>query len=78
MCNTDYHWEAGTPCGGNTPACSNGTCGSVRLVGGIVTVADGVLSANGIRLVDHGLEFMPTSCGDVKGVQICVTGGIRP
>jgi len=49
------------------------------LVGGLVTVGDPVLkSSSGVRLVEHGLEFTPTVCGQIGGKTVCVSGGIRP
>jgi hypothetical protein len=72
------HWINGTTCGGATPACSGGVCAAAKLVGGILTVANGGLSAGGIRLVRHGFEFASKTCGTVGGSRVCLTGGIRP
>ena len=73
----DGQWIQQEPCGGTTPVCSNGVCGVARLSGRIVTVA-GAATTGGIRLVDHGFEYLARSCGTVKDEQVCVTGGIRP
>jgi hypothetical protein len=71
-------WVPKPACAAPTPACSNGVCGTFKVSGGIVTVANGVLKNTTIRLVEHGLEYQPTSCGGVGAARVCVTGGIRP
>jgi hypothetical protein len=73
-------WSKQSPCGGNKPACSNGVCAAARGSGGIITMSSGVLtgSAGNVRLVDHGFERMPRTCGTVKTERVCVTGGITP
>jgi hypothetical protein len=72
-------WVDQSPCAGTTPACSNGVCGAAKLVGSVVTVSNGTLAAsNGIRLVEHGLEYTATSCAMVGNQKVCVSGGVRP
>jgi hypothetical protein len=66
-------WQSQTPCGGSTPTCSNGVCGTYRSIGGIrSTVPTG---GGGVRLASGGFELGTRSC-DEAGV--CVTGGIVP
>jgi hypothetical protein len=72
------HWVPQAACAGATPACTNGICSSAKLVGGMVTVANGTLSAGAVRLVRHGFEFASKACGTSNGNRICVTGGVRP
>ena len=68
----------GDECSGALPACSNGTCASARVLGGIVTLAP-VTGANGaVRVVEQSFNIARTSCGLVAGGQVCVTGGIKP
>jgi hypothetical protein len=77
----DGSWvDDSSPCSGTLSACTNGVCGAAKLVGGIVTVADGVLTQtpSGVHLVEHGLEYNGVSCGTANGGQVCVSGGIRP
>ena len=71
-------WVAKSPCGGATPACSQGVCGSVRLSAALITVGSGVLGDKDVKLVDHGFEYQPSNCGSVKGNLMCVTGSFRP
>jgi len=69
-------WQDQTPCGGSTPVCSNGLCGTYRTTGGILsTVASPVAADGGIHLVSGGFELGARSC-DEAGV--CVTGGLVP
>jgi len=75
---TDAKWVPQTACSGATPVCSYGKCTSAKLTGGLVTLANGVLSAGNVHLVEHGLEHTPTTCGMLSGKQVCVTGGVRP
>lgn len=71
-------WVVGDECSGALPACSNGTCASARVLGGIVTLAP-VTGANGaVRVVEQSFNIARTSCGLVAGEQVCVTGGIKP
>lgn len=71
-------WVVGDECSGALPACSNGTCASARVLGGIVTLAP-VTGANGaVRVVEQSFNIAGTSCGLVAGEQVCVTGGIKP
>jgi hypothetical protein len=71
-------WVDQEPCSAAKPACSNGVCAAATLFGGVVTVADSVLSTSSVRLVEHGLEYTQTTCGTVGAQKVCVTGGIRP
>ena len=77
-CSADHHWQVQEPCGGSTPACSNGTCAAVRVVGSIVTQPNPGATTGNIRLVNHGLQRAPATCGDVKGFEVCVSGGLMP
>jgi hypothetical protein len=71
-------WVVGDECAGALPTCSNGTCASARVLGGIVTLAP-VTGANGaVRVVEQSFNIARTSCGVVAGEQVCVTGGIKP
>jgi hypothetical protein len=71
-------WVVGDECSGALPTCSNGTCASARVLGGIVTLAP-VTGANGaVRVVEQSFNIARTSCGVVAGEQVCVTGGIKP
>jgi hypothetical protein len=71
-------WVDQPACVAPTPACSNGLCAAATLSGALMSVSDGVLTDNKVRLVEHGLEFAPAVCGTVAGQKICVSGGIRP
>ncbi|HEY2410547.1 MAG TPA: hypothetical protein VGI10_31305 [Polyangiaceae bacterium] len=71
-------WTPQTPCGGQTPACSNGMCAGAKLNGSIVTVSTAVLSNTSVRLAEHGLEYTPTICGNLPSGTVCVSGGLRP
>ena len=64
-------WVAKPACGGDNPVCSNGVCAKARAFGRISSVRDGVLApaAGGIRLVDHGFEYTPRSCGTLSGCE---------
>jgi hypothetical protein len=68
-------WQNQTPCGGTTPVCSNGTCGSFRVTGGIRSAAPALSGDGGIRLVSGGFELGTHSCSEAG---VCVTGGIVP
>lgn len=74
---TSGEWVAGPECGGATPACSNGACSAYRLNGHLTTVATSLETA-AIRLVDHGFEAAPLACGELRGEEICVRGGLVP
>lgn len=76
-CSADHKWEAKAPCGGETPVCSNGTCAGARVVGSIVTSTD-PMPSTGTRLINSGLVVTPPICGEVKGRQVCVRGGLIP
>lgn len=70
-------WVSEPACSGNRPVCARGECASARLVGGLLSV--GASSESGsIRLVDHGFEEPPRTCGTLNDESICVIGGIRP
>lgn len=69
----DGAWVPQTTCSGATAACSNGTCASLRLSGGLVTEATPAPAAT-LRLREHGLTLAPRTCG----ASVCVTGGILP
>ena len=64
-------WVVADECSGALPACSNGTCASARVLGGIVTLAPATGANGAVRVAG-------TSCGLVAGQQVCVTGGIKP
>ena len=70
-------WLDQAACGGATPVCSNGLCGSFRTTGGIRSTSPVAASAadGGARLVSGGFEFGARTCG-AQGS--CVTGGIVP
>jgi hypothetical protein len=69
-------WQDQMACGGATPVCSNGACGTYRTTGGILSTAPTPVAGDGgIRLVSGGFELGARSC-DEAGV--CVTGGIVP
>jgi hypothetical protein len=68
-------WQNLTPCGGVTPTCSNGVCGTFRTTGGIRSSAPVPLADGGVHLVSGGFELGPRTC-DHTGV--CLTGGIVP
>lgn len=71
-------WVVADECSGALPVCSNGTCASARVLGGIVTLAP-LPDANGaVRVVEQSFNIAGTSCGLVAGEQVCVTGGIKP
>jgi len=71
----DGHWQKQPACGGETVACSDGVCSSVRLIGSIVQTA-GDLHTSEIRLVDARLDGPSMSCGSVKGERTCVVGAL--
>jgi hypothetical protein len=70
-------WQDQPACGGATPVCSNGVCGSFRATGGIRSTAPVAASAadGGARLVSGGFELGTRTC-NAQGT--CVTGGIVP
>jgi hypothetical protein len=72
-CDDQHRWQLQEPC---EVACSSGVCTNYRLTGGISTVSDAVLSAEGLRLVDHGLSTLPSVCREVDGTTLCLTGGL--
>jgi hypothetical protein len=74
----DGAWKQEDPCGGATPACSNGECAKLRLHGSIVTLTDTPTEPGKIRLVEQGLEYTQPSCGMVQGKRVCLSGGIVP
>ena len=71
-------WVVGDECSGALPACSNGTCASARVVGGIVTVAPLTGAKEAVRVVEQSFNIARTSCSLVAGKEVCVTGGINP
>ncbi|HTU59819.1 MAG TPA: hypothetical protein VMF89_15310 [Polyangiales bacterium] len=74
----DGMWKQAEPCGGATPACTNGQCAKLRLHGSIVTLTDAPAEAGKVRLVEQGLEYTQPSCGMVQGKRVCLSGGIVP
>lgn len=74
----DGAWKQQDPCGGSTPACTNGECAKLRLHGSIVTLADAPAEPGKVRLVEQGLEYTQPSCGMVQGKRVCLSGGIVP
>ena len=71
-------WVVADECSGALPACSNGTCASARVLGGIVTLAPVTGADGAVRVVEQSFNIAGTSCGLVAGQQVCVTGGISP
>jgi|GEM_PF-5011030 len=74
----DGAWKQQDPCGGATPACTNGECAKLRLHGSIVTLTDSPAESGKVRLVEQGLEYTQPSCGMVQGKRVCLSGGIVP
>ena len=73
------HWQASSAaCSGSTPACTNGTCASIRLAGALVTVAPAAGAAGSVRLARHGLEHLPATCALVGSARVCVKGTVGP
>jgi len=72
----DGAWVALDTCHGDTPACSLGSCGAAVAKGSFATVSSPLLVVGDLQLVEHGLEYLPTSCS--KDQTICVTGGMYP
>jgi hypothetical protein len=73
-CDDTGTWKTETPCGGAEPICNGGTCGGVRLRGGIGTLGPYGAPAGTVRLRTGALELAPRLCAD----NVCVTGGIKP
>lgn len=72
-------WVPQAPCPASTPLCTNGICGTARLVGGIVTVGPpSSMPTTALRLVDHGFDHLARNCGTVRDRTVCVIGGIHP
>jgi hypothetical protein len=74
-CNAAGTWVNGTTCGGSTPVCSNGVCGTFIVTGGIRSTGQLPALDAGIYLVAGGFEIETRTCGDAG---LCVTGGIVP
>lgn len=72
----DEHWLKKPACAGNNPVCSNGTCASMRLVGGIAVSVPGA-GNDKLRLVEPALEVTPRACAPVQDKTYCVRGGLR-
>lgn len=72
-------WSAGSACGAGT-VCSNGACATLRVTGGLLSLAAPTGGAVGsYKLLDQSLEFTAAkSCNLVNGQTLCVTGGIQP
>ncbi len=68
-------WHAEPACGGTTPVCSNGKCGTFRTTGGLRSTAPVPAVDAGIFLVAGGFELGARNCTDAG---VCVTGGIVP
>ena len=63
--------------GGSTG--SGGASGAAANASGTITVvANGSAGQGSVRLVEQRLDRIPASCGNVQGLQVCVTGGIVP
>jgi hypothetical protein len=69
-------WVSQTACGGATPLCSNGVCGTYIVTGGVRSTAPTpAADAGSVHLVSGGFEVGARTC-TAQGV--CVTGGIVP
>ncbi len=68
-------WQNQAPCGGSTPVCSGGVCGTYRATGGIRSTAPSTATDSGIQLVSGGFELGARSC-NTQG--LCFSGGIVP
>lgn len=69
-------WISQAACGGATPLCSNGVCGTYLVTGGVrSTVPAPAPDAGAVHLVAGGFEVGARTC-TAQGV--CVTGGIVP
>jgi hypothetical protein len=69
-------WVKQPACEGKNPVCSNGTCASMRLLGGIAVTIPGA-GTDKLRLVEPALEVTPAACAPVKDQTYCVRGGLR-
>lgn len=69
-------WVKQPACEGKNPVCSNGTCASMRLLGGIAVTVPGA-GTDKLRLVEPALEVTPRACAPVKDKTYCVRGGLR-
>lgn len=72
----DGAWVALAACSGDTPACVKGACGLAVVVGSFATVSTPLQMTDQFILVEHGFEYLPTSCSQDQSV--CVTGGMYP
>ncbi len=73
---SDAGWVASASCGGASPVCSNGVCGSFAVTGSVSSLAPSTVANDaGFRIVSAGFEQGARACNDAG---ICVTGGIGP
>lgn len=77
---TAGQWQTQPVCSGDRPVCTNGVCAGARGTGSLTTVRDGVLApvSGNVRLVDHGFELLPRTCGAGDAGNVCVKGRIAP
>lgn len=78
-CNARGEWVLDeNPCGGDTKVCTGqGVCVPYRLLNAGIDSFGVRLAEGQIVLKEQTLSAAPRSCGDVKGQEICVTGGVR-
>jgi hypothetical protein len=70
-------WLEESPCGGITPACVNGVCASVKLVGGLLSIGT-TSGGESARLVDHGFESLELRTGELDNRGFSLIGALRP